>query len=126
METMYGQGVVVDCVRTIFGYREFVVTIFDTQQIVRLNRLAITKVASMEEFDNEIEMPNLEPMLAALDEDNIDVEPLFPEPMEHQPAAERFATIDNDNDVDDLAEERTAKLTKSQTRWAVRIFRGEY
>ena len=125
METMYGQGVVVDCVRTIFGYREFVVTIFDNQQVVRLNCLAITKIARMEEFDKEIEMPNLEPMLAAWDQEEIDVDQLFPEPMDQQPSEGRFATINNENDVDDLAEEHTVKLTKSQTRWAVRIFQGE-
>ena len=87
MDTLYGQGVVVDCVRTIFGYHEFVVTIFDNQQVVRLNRLAITKIASMEEFDEEIELPNLEPMLAEWDHPPFEVGQQVPGLMDQQPGA---------------------------------------
>ncbi len=37
----------------------------------------------------------------------------------------RFATIESDSDVDQLADSRLSKATKRQNEWAVRVFRGE-
>ena len=37
----------------------------------------------------------------------------------------RFATIESDSDVDQLADSRLSKATKRQNEWAVRVFRGK-
>ncbi len=37
----------------------------------------------------------------------------------------RFATVESRLDVENLADERMAKLTKSNTKWAVKIFKGK-
>ena len=46
-------------------------------------------------------------------------------PVEGVSEPKRFATPATDADIDDLASERQAKLTTQQTRWAVKVFRGE-
>ena len=38
----------------------------------------------------------------------------------------RFATMDSRIDLENLADERTAKYTANNTRWAVKIFKGKY
>ncbi len=124
VETPYGQGVVIDCVRAQEGFREFVISIFDNQQIVKLNRLALHKIGTMDEFEDEIEMPDLDALINETDPEPMDIEGAAAAPLAQGAPKSRFATIDNPEDVDDLAEERNAKLTKSQTRWAVQIFRG--
>ncbi len=42
------------------------------------------------------------------------------------PTKARFATINSDDDIFRLADERTSDTTKAQTRWAVRLFVGEF
>ncbi len=45
---------------------------------------------------------------------------------ETEGATNRFIRIRTEDDMDKLASERQAKLTVNQTRWAVRIFKGEF
>ena len=37
----------------------------------------------------------------------------------------RFVRVNSEDDIDQLASERQARMTVAQTRWAVRIFQGE-
>ncbi len=37
----------------------------------------------------------------------------------------RFAVIESDSDLDQLADSRLSKATKRQNEWAVRVFRGK-
>ena len=125
VETPYGQGVVIDCVRAQEGFREFLISIFDNQQIVKLNRLALNKIGMMDEFDDEIDMPDLDALINETEPEPMEIEGVAAAPLAQGAPKGRFAKIKNQEDVDDLAEECNAKLTKSQMRWAVRIFRGE-
>ena len=45
-------------------------------------------------------------------------------PPQVQPKKKRFATLDSRVDLESRADERNAKGTKSNTRWAVKIFKG--
>ena len=46
--------------------------------------------------------------------------------VEESAKSARFAQITNEDDVEMLVEERNCLSTKSQTRWAVRVLRGEF
>ena len=45
-------------------------------------------------------------------------------PPQVQPRTKRFATLESHDDLESLADQRNAKGTKSNTRWAVKIFKG--
>ena len=118
VRTNTGQdGVILNCLDTAFGYREYVVLLVDSGQTVMLTRREFEVIDVM---DDPFE----------LDLDDVDM-PLAPEPDPDplptiNPPAKRFARIEKDADVDKLADSRLSANTKRQNQWAVRVFRGMY
>ncbi len=106
-------GVVLSPVETVFGFRLFDVMIFDTAETKRFTRLQIDPVGEIIDADfGEVELFEMEEPPATIDNPP-------------QPAPQRFATIDNDEQIEELASCRLSKSTERQTRWAVRVFCGK-
>ncbi len=111
-------AVIINYIDSAFGYREYVVLLVDSGQ---------TRMLTHREFDVVDRLDDL----FELDLD-VDMSPKVPMPAETdplptiKPPVRRFAKIDNDNDVDKLAESRLSANTKRQNQWAVRVFHGMY
>ena len=107
-------GVVLSPVETVFGFRLFDVMLFDTAETKRFTRLQIDPVGEIIDADfGEVELLDLDEPAAPID--NVENKP-----------AQCFATIENDEQIEELASCRLSKSTERQTRWAVRVFRGRF
>ena len=106
-------GVVLSPVETVFGFRLFDVMLFDTAETKRFTRLQIDPVGEIIDADfGEVELFEMD-------------EPAAPAANAETQPPQRFATIDNDDQIEELAACRLSKSTERQTRWAVRVFRGK-
>ena len=116
---MSGDGVVVDAVAEGFGYRIFHVQLFDSGEIVKVNRLEVEKIDTLDEFEEEMVCEDgfEDVVVEAESEDLPTIEP---------PKKKRFVVVESEAEIDDLADEQMTRLTQAQTRWAVKIFRGGY
>ncbi len=112
-------GVIVQCIPTVFGFREFVVLLLDSGRTVKVNRLEVEKIDTL---DADVDMG-----VAVEETVTFEAEPRTEKPATQASTqrSQRFATISNDAEIDELAASRVSIATKRQTNWAVRVFRGE-
>ena len=117
VSSVYGDGVVVEAVKEGFGYRIFHVQLFDSGQIVKVNRLEVEKIDTLEEFDEDMVCEDgFEDVVVEVESEDL--------PTIEAPKKKRFVVVESEAEIDDLADGRMARLTQAQTRWAVKIFRG--
>ena len=110
-------AVIINYLDSAFGYREYVVLLVDSGQTRMLSRREFDVVERLDdpfELDLDVDTAPSEPM------------PVREELPTINPPVRRFAKINNDNEVDKLADSRLSANTKRQNQWAVRVFRGMY
>ena len=97
----------------------FCVEVFETRQTYLLNRLQVWKITDVQEmttdFDEDMSSSGTPtPPVDSPQQSQQDV-----------PSKKHFVSPTNSDDVDNLAAERQAKETVTQTKWVVKIFRGK-
>ncbi len=103
-------GIIVQCVPTVFGYREFVIMLFDIGKTVTKTRLEFDKINRL---DGDVDM-------FPMDAGNVVPATEVELPTLIAPNVPKcFATVEKEDDIDKLASRRLSLSTKRQTDWAV-------
>ncbi len=124
MSSPYGDAVMHTVTVNHLGIPHYEIQVLQTGVIYTLSRVDLWRLTSVDELTQDVEflVPN-----RTSDGDGEGNGDAPNEDQEQEPPAKRrFAVPLDEDQVDRLADERQAQVTLSQTRWAVRIFRGRF
>ena len=144
VQTPYGDGIITEIVQDSLHIVTFIVQLFEDGSYRKcfVHQLyPIAKITGIHDDNLTDEMvfhqpPEVQPMDFEVPNEVFDGEMVFevqPEDVDRlpdilpptvQPRKKRFATLESRGDLESLADERNARGTKSNTRWAVKIFKG--
>ena len=113
-------GIVVKKIKEGFGYHVFDVFLIDSGRTERYNRLEI-------ELVDNIDLP-VNVAFELGDTPAAPAAPAIPTPASMETStgsSTRFATSQDDADIDSMAASRLSKHMLRQNAWAVRVFRGK-
>ncbi len=111
-------GVVLDKIALEDGHHAFDIFLIDSGETLRLNHRQLELVDTLDvPMSIEVDAP-----VAATDPAPESSASLVPSTV----STDRFATFENEEEIDRLADSRLSKNTKRQTDWALRVLRGEF
>ncbi len=149
--TPYGQAVVKQIILIHNRYNDYLVQVIDSGELKHLYAHQIRRLDPFEVFGPDFLMDGVEEAMEAAEdvqvvhvmEDGHPAAPVPPQAAAPEAASalepevvvakfqaltvskpKRFAKPKNRQDIEALADERQSKQTKQQTRWAVKMFRG--
>jgi hypothetical protein len=110
-----GEDFLILKVEAPLGFRQFTVMNLDDGRVKTISKLQIDVVE-----DGERE--NIRSWMADPLIDIVEIQPEVAEPV--ATTKSRFPSITDEKQIDDLAASRLSKTTMAQTKWAVRIMKG--
>ncbi len=106
-------GVVVNKIELENGHHAFDIFLIDSGETLRLNHKQL-------DFVDTLDVP----VSIEIDAPVISTDRTAASSVPSTVSTGRFATIENDEDIDKFADNRLSKNTKRQTEWAVRVLQG--
>ena len=113
----HGDCAVFEITRHALGWKMYKIRVLESGKVFEVNRLQIWKITDVDEMSGDFEQ-DLPPDPPPLEFDDPLVDP------SDIPQKKRFVAPQDEAEIDDLAEQRLAKETQTQTRWAVKVFKG--
>ena len=114
---------------TVFGFPDYIMCMVDTGDFKTMHKHEIYPLEGLgDAFDDNDDAfasdPHLYYTQTEFELELNDPEDGFSELPTIEPPKKRFAVLESRIDLENMADERNAPQTKSQTRWAVKIFKG--